>query len=83
MAERSNQVSRVRIRKDSVSDGLRYLWTATLKVGGTRKDSFLFRSTKDFGAASETAQRLLETSPAAEMSGAELLEVKFVAYLWN
>lgn len=61
---------------------LRVLWQANLRAG-TRKDSFLFRSTEDFGEASQLAQDLLDSSPGAEMAGAVIVGLERKARLWN
>jgi hypothetical protein len=60
----------------------RTLWKASLKIAD-RKDEFLFRDVDDFSLASVTAVKLLETSPAAHLTGAVIVSVERVARLWN
>jgi len=60
----------------------RTLWEATLNVQGS-KQVRLFRSTDDFSEASTEAARLLEGSPAAEMTGAFLIGIEKVSHIWN
>ncbi len=59
-----------------------WLWQADLRMG-SRKDSFLFRSTEDFLEASRLAETLLQTSPGAEMAGAVIVAIQRKARLWN
>jgi hypothetical protein len=61
---------------------LRTLWRARLNIGG-RGDEFYFRETDDITAAVRTAAVLLESSPAARMSGAVIVSVEREASLWN
>jgi uncharacterized Zn finger protein (UPF0148 family) len=62
----------------------RTLWQATLEFHGSRnRQKMPFRSSEDFDEASAEASRLLESSPAAEMSSAYIVEIQRVAHLWN
>lgn len=60
----------------------RTLWKANLRIG-TNKQDFLFREVEEFEAASKTAVKLLESSTAATLTGAELVGVERVGHLWN
>ena len=61
----------------------RTLWQAKLKLVGDRKADILFRSTEDFQEASKTAQRLLESSSGAYLTGAVIVAVERESHLWN
>lgn len=63
----------------------RTLWRAKLNVALKygRNQEFLFREGEDVIKATRTAQRLLDSSPAAEMARAEIIGVERAGHLWN
>lgn len=68
--------------KKKADNDMRTLWRARLRVG-TQKTEFLFREGSDFEQASATAVKLLVSSPAANMTGAEIEAVERAGRLWN
>ena len=81
-AARMREVT-ARLGPAETAEKSRTLWRARLRIGGTGKDEFLFRSSEEFTEAAGKAEELLESSPSCKVSGAQIVAVERVARLWN
>lgn len=61
----------------------RTLWCAKLLTRDNGKQDRFFRASDSLSQAAQVAQQLLDQSPAAEMTGAEMVSLERVVRLWN